>query len=77
LYTTIKEGLNVLQSKNQCGTSICFFGYSQVHVFENKKFKELSKFEFLFLINSKKCPMSLTNPKRGDYEVGVRIRVCD
>jgi hypothetical protein len=72
LYTTIKEGENVLQNKNQCGVSICFFGYSQVQVF-----KKLSKFECLFLVNSKKCPMSLRNPKKGNYEVGVRIRICD
>ncbi len=33
---------------DQCGVGICFFTNSQVWVFENKKFKELSLGSFIF-----------------------------
>jgi hypothetical protein len=63
--------------KTNVGWVFFFLVIVKFRYLKNKKLKELSKFECLFLINSKKCPMSLRNPKKGNYEVGVRIRICD
>jgi hypothetical protein len=58
---------------------ICFFkNNSRVWVFENKKFKELLESSFLFSGDLKNwLGPDLRNPKRGGYEVGAGVRVCD
>jgi hypothetical protein len=49
-----------------------------VHVFENKKFKKppMSNY-FTFRDLKNHSGLILRNPKKGGYEVGARVRVCD
>jgi hypothetical protein len=62
------------QSTYQCEASIyIFLGRSQVLVFKNKKFKEPLTSTSFIVQNS----LGLRNPKRSDYEVRARVRVCD
>jgi len=49
-----------------------------VHVFENKKFKKPPRFNyFIFRDLKNRSGLIIRNPKRGGYEVGARVRVCD
>jgi hypothetical protein len=60
------------------GRVFVFFGNSQVRPFENKNFKESPGSSLLILKYIKNHGGSgFRNPKRGSYEVGVRVRRDD
>jgi hypothetical protein len=49
-----------------------------VQIFENKKFKNPPRSNyFIFRDLKNRSGLSLRDPKKGGYEVGVRVRVCD